>query len=118
MANTIIAGNTNPNGTDSADVSGAFSSLGFNLIGQTDGSSGWVKSDLLGTAAHPLVARLSPLGPNGGRPTPTEVPLAGSPALNHGSNALIPAGVTHDQRGMPRIAHGIVDIGAVEVQSG
>lgn len=117
LANTIVAGNTNPNGGDSADVSGVFSSLGNNLIGQTDGSSGWVKSDLTGTAAHPLVAKLSSLGPNGG-PTPTMVPLAGSPALNHGSNALIPAGVTHDQRGMPRIAHGIVDIGAVEVQSG
>lgn len=117
LANTIVAGNINPIGGDWADVSGVFSSLGFNLIGQTDGSSGWVKSDLTGTAAHPLVAKLSPVGPNGG-PTPTMVPLAGSPALNHGSNALIPAGVTHDQRGMPRIAHGIVDIGAVEVQSG
>jgi len=98
-------------------VSGAFSSRGFNLIGQTDGSSGWVQSDLKGNAAHPLLAKLSPLGPNGG-PTPTEVPLPGSPALNHGSNTLIPAGVFRDQRGMPRIAHGIVDIGAVEVQSG
>ncbi len=117
LANTIVVGNTNPNGGGSDDVSGAFSSRGFNLIGQTDGSSGWVQSDLKGTAAHPLLAKLSPLGPNGG-PTPTEVPLPGSPALNHGSNALIPAGVFRDQRGMPRIAHRIVDIGAVEVQSG
>lgn len=117
LANTIVDGNTDGTAGDSVDVSGVFSSQGFNLIGQIDGSSGWVKSDLLGTAAHPLLARLSPLGPNGG-PTLTEVPLSGSPALNHGSNALIPVGVTLDQRGKPRIAHGIVDIGAVEVQSG
>ena len=40
--------------------------------------------------------------------------LGGSPAINSGSNALVPAGVTTDQRGAPRIKDGTVDIGAFE----
>ena len=36
------------------DVSGTFTSQGNNLIGETDGSSGWVGSDLTGTIASPL----------------------------------------------------------------
>src|SRR5205823_15034975 len=62
--------------------------------------------------------RLGPLANNGG-PTQTMALLPGSPALNAGSNALIPAGVTTDQRGsgFARVwAGGTVDIGAFEVQ--
>jgi hypothetical protein len=44
------------------------------------------------------------------------LPLPGSPVLDAGSNALIPAGVTTDQRGLPRISGSRVDIGAVELQ--
>src|SRR5205823_1473934 len=42
--------------------------------------------------------------------------LVGSPAIDAGSNALIPAGVTTDQRGpgFPRTLNGAVDIGAFE----
>ena len=40
--------------------------------------------------------------------------LPGSPAIDAGNNALIPAGVTTDQRGLPRIVNGVVDIGAFE----
>ena len=40
--------------------------------------------------------------------------LPGSPALGAGNNALIPEGVTTDQRGLPRIVDGTVDIGAFE----
>ena len=52
---------------------------------------------------------------NGG-PTQTIALVAGSPAINAGSNALVPNGVTTDQRGpgYPRIALGTVDIGAYE----
>ena len=43
-------------------------------------------------------------------------PLPGSPAIDTGSNSLIPSGITTDQRGEPRIVHSFVDIGAVESQ--
>ena len=87
--------------------------LGNNLIGKTDGSSGWVSSDLTGTIASPLNPLLAPLGNYGG-PTQTMALLPGSPAIDAGNNALIPAGVTTDQRGLPRIVNGTVDIGAFE----
>ena len=41
---------------------GTFASLGNNLIGKTDGSSGWVSSDLTGTIAAPLNPLLAPAG--------------------------------------------------------
>ena len=40
--------------------------------------------------------------------------LPGSPAIDAGDNALVPDGVTTDQRGLPRVVNGIVDIGAFE----
>jgi len=42
--------------------------------------------------------------------------LPGSPALDAGSNVLIPAGISTDQRGagFPRVVNGTVDIGAFE----
>ena len=94
-------------------LSERFASLGNNLIGETDGSSGWVGSDLTGTIATPLNPLLAPLGNYGG-PTQTMALLPGSPAIDAGNNALIPAGVTTDQRGLPRIVNGVVDIGAFE----
>jgi predicted outer membrane repeat protein len=55
---------------------------------------------------------LAPLADNGG-PTPTRLPLPGSPARDRGTN---PANLTTDQRGAgyPRLLNGTVDIGAVE----
>ena len=112
VANSIIAGNTVNIGPD---VMGSFNSFGNNLIGETDGSTGWNSADLTGTVAHPLNPKLGALAINGGL-TQTMLPQAGSPVINAGSNALIPQGITTDQRGAPRISGGKVDIGAVEVQ--
>ena len=42
--------------------------------------------------------------------------LPGSPAIDKGSNSLIPSGVTTDQRGVRSIVNSTVDIGAVESQ--
>ena len=112
LGNTIVAGNTSRTGPDVSD-SGGMTSQGNNLIGKTNGSSGWVGSDLTGTSAAPLNALLAPLGNDGG-PTQTMALLPGSPAIDAGNNALIPAGVTTDQRGFNRIVNGTVDIGAFE----
>ena len=115
--NCIDAANSfTASGANSPDAGGAFNSLGFNIVGKSDGSTGFNGSDLTGTIANPLNAKLGTLANNGG-PTQTILPLPGSPAIDHGFNALVPSGVTTDQRGLARIVNGTVDIGAVEVQS-
>ncbi len=60
--------------------------------------------------------RLAPLSDNGG-PTPTRLPLEGSPALEAGDNAASYVATTpFDQRGegFPRVLGYAIDIGAVE----
>ncbi len=57
---------------------------------------------------------LGPLQNNGGPTQTMALPQFGSPAIDAGSNSAIPAGVTTDQRGSPRILDGTVDIGAYE----
>ncbi len=111
IGNTIVAENTAD--TSGPDGLGTFASLGNNLIGETDDSTGWVGSDLTGTIAQPLNPLLAPLGNYVGT-TQTMALLPGSPAIDAGNNALIPAGVTTDQRGLARIVNGVVDIGAFE----
>ena len=54
-----------------------------------------------------------------GGPTRTLALAAGSPAINAGSNtAALAAGLVFDQRGLNRIAGGVVDIGAFESGAG
>jgi len=115
IGNSIVATNTNGSG-GSVDVCGTFDSPGFNLVGATTGSTGFNVSDLTGTIASPLNADLGALANNGG-PTETLLPARNSPAVDAGSNMLIPSGVTTDQRGEPRIYNGTVDIGSVELQA-
>jgi hypothetical protein len=69
VADTIFANNTAPTGSD---VYGAVTSLGFNLIGNPSGRSGFVAADLLNV--DPL---LGPLQDNGG-PTETMALLPGT----------------------------------------
>ena len=80
------------------DVKGPVMSQGYNLIGQRDGSQGWLPSDLTGTSADPLDPLLGPLQDNGGL-TLTHAPLLGSPALGAGDPSL---DGTPDQRGSLR----------------
>ncbi len=114
LTNTIVAGNTAGTAGTGPDASGVFTSQGNNLIGETDGSSGWVGSDLTGTIAQPLNPLLAPLGNYGG-PTQTMALLPGSPAIDAGDDAAA-ASLTTDQRGVgfPRILGSHVDIGAYE----
>jgi len=108
---TILALNTvNGPGTNCGpDLSGNLGSLGHNLIGDSDGGSGFDRSDLLDV--DPL---LRPLQNNGG-PTETMALLPSSPAIDAGDNIDAP---DWDQRGpgYPRIVNGIIDIGAFEYQ--
>jgi hypothetical protein len=107
-----------------ADVSGDFTSQGFNLIGiAEDDSTGFtngVAGDQVGSDA-PIDPLLGPLQMNGG-PTPTQALLPGSPAIDQGFSF----GLHADQRGQPRphnfsalpnAPHGDgADIGAFELQ--
>ncbi|HEY2395779.1 MAG TPA: choice-of-anchor Q domain-containing protein [Rudaea sp.] len=68
--------------------------------------------------AHNIVGvdpMLGELGMNGG-PTPTLLPAANSPVLDTGDPAFMPP-PDDDQRGLPRVANGVIDIGAVERQT-
>jgi hypothetical protein len=98
--NTIIAGNT------PSDLVGNLGSLGHNLIGNTNGGSGFDDTDLLNV--NPL---LGPLQDNGG-PTQTMALLAGSSALNAGDPTQL--GMA-DQRGVAR--SGGVNIGAYQASA-
>jgi fibronectin-binding autotransporter adhesin len=125
LNNTLIAGNFRGSGTTRDDVSGAVAGtsannligVNTNLTGITNGSQG----NLIGTGATPIDAKLGTLAFSGG--VTQSIPLlAGSPAINAGSNtAATSAGLANDGRGGPFSrfsgAGGIVDIGAFEVQA-
>jgi filamentous hemagglutinin family protein len=108
LQNTIVAGNT---AKTAPDVSGEFTDLDNNLIGVSDGSTGFTVSKLIGTATQPIDPKLGDLVNNGGQ-TQTHALQSGSPAINAGNNAA--AVGDKDQRGAPRIQQGTIDIGAVE----
>ncbi|WP_195912148.1 DUF4214 domain-containing protein [Candidatus Contendibacter odensensis] len=120
LANSIVAGNSAATGKEiyrTPENTGIFTSLGHNLFGES-GADGLVNvtkaaTDLVLPGA--IATAIGDLANNGG-PTQTLLPVAGSLAIDHGDNALIPAGVTTDQRGVgfPRIVNTTVDIGAVE----
>ena len=95
-------------------LSGSFVSLGHNIIGVGDGSSGWTAADLVGSSADPVDPVIGPLADNGG-PTWTHALLPGSPAMNSGNNSLVDS--PDDQRGagFPRLYGNAVDVGSYEV---
>jgi hypothetical protein len=83
------------------DVSGAFISNGFNLIGKSNGSTGFtLATDRKGTIASPLNAKLDGRGlrTNGG-PTMTVALTAASPAVDRGTSNSLNGVLTTDQRG-------------------
>jgi hypothetical protein len=119
--NSIIAANSASD--SSPDVDGPVASEGHNLIGNVDGSSGWISSlsdpnhDFLGgtTSATALDPQLESLANNGG-PTSTMVLKVTSPAIDKGSDAVTgpPRNLAIDQRLLPRKQGDHVDIGAFE----
>jgi hypothetical protein len=133
LKNTIVAGNFRGTGTTRDDVSGDLDATGsFNLIGDGTNMSGLTNgtsNNQVGSSVSPINAMLGSLGSNGGA-TQTHLLLPGSPAINAGSNALLPTDtfdldadsdaaepVPVDQRGagFNRVVNTTVDIGAVEV---
>jgi CSLREA domain-containing protein len=109
--NTIIAVNmTNSGGPP--DVEGAFTSQGFNLIGDGTGSTGFtnnVNGDKVGSSAAAIDPKLDTAPAANGGPTKTVALLVGSPAIDAGNDANAPTG---DQRNYVRV--GTSDIGAFE----
>jgi hypothetical protein len=113
LFDTLIAGNYQgpAPATSASDIFGNVDSTSaFNLIGSGGGLVNGGSGNQVGVA----IVGLGTLADNGG-PTQTIALLPGSPAIDTGSNAYVPAGAT-DQRGLSRIANGTVDIGAFEVQ--
>jgi hypothetical protein len=82
---------------------------GSNLVQSLDGG-------VVATGPAPLTNApdLAPLGNYGG-PTQTMPTLPGSPAIGAGSVAANT--FSTDQRGYPRTQNGLIDLGAVELQS-
>ncbi len=117
IGNSILSGGVGPNATGncSKQASKRPSSKGFNL--ESANQCGFAAPGDLANADP----QLGPLGANGG-PTPTLVPAATSPAVDHGTGL----GLALDQRGLtrpidfPSIANAAggdgSDIGAVELQ--
>jgi hypothetical protein len=112
VTNTIIS-NDQAAGAFS-DIAGTLGySSAYNLIGVGGGVANGVRGNIVGVNNPELY----PLGNYYG-PTETMLPQDGSPAINDGSNSLIPQGVTTDQRGSARIVGSSVDIGSVETNGG
>lgn len=126
LKNTIVAGNTNGVG-GSADLFGTNFNVANsvnNLIGSASSAGGFVNGvngNIVGnngSGTIPIANILNTTLANNGGPTLTHALVAGSPALDKGSNAASnAAGLTTDQRGpgYPRIGGSFVDIGAFEL---
>lgn len=114
IQNSIVANNTS--GSVGPDIRSGFDSAGYNIIGNTSGVNNSTANTGDQFNVNPNVGALAD---NGG-PTRTHALLAGSPAINAGSNALAVDQngnpLQFDQRGScyKRIVGGTVDIGAYE----
>ena len=114
VRNTIIASNLPLADGLNPDVAGSFTSNGYNLIGDSTGSSGFAATgDIVGTSDNPIDPRLGSLSANGG-PTQTHALLEDSPAIDAGDPTVLDTDPTTDQRGFPRVSGARADIGAFE----
>ena len=113
LRNTIVARNAARTSPD-IDVTGSGALSGLNnLIGDGSGQSSLVNGssgNLVGSSASPIDPKLAE-GTSFGIGLS---PFAGSPAIDAGSDSLIPTGITTDIYGTPRIQGIRVNIGAVE----
>ena len=110
LTGTIVSGNTQVTGGDV--YGGAATSTAVDtLIGNATLSAfqGLADGVLIGDTGSPVDALLGPLANNGG-PTPTHLPLTGSPAID----ANVSNTSATDQRGAARPFGAAADIGSVE----
>lgn len=108
LRNSIVANNNAPT---APDLSGSFTP-NYTLVKNSGGANLSAGTGNLAAGTDPM---LGALGINGGL-TMSLLPAVGSPALNAGD----PAGAnltSGDQRNLPRVFAGRVDLGAVERQS-
>jgi hypothetical protein len=120
---TLHAVNTlfgNDTATVAPDFSGNFASAQNNFLGIGDGSSlspanPDANGNIVGSAPAPIDPLLGTFGNNGG-PTDTMALMAGSPAVDAGTDSVVqaPLNLTTDQRGLARLVGLHVDIGAYE----
>lgn len=101
ILNCIFYNNT---ASTSPDVNGNFLSVGFNIIGNSSGASGFIATDMIGV--DPM---LGPLQDNGGKTLTHAIPIS-SVAINAGSNCC--TAPMEDQRDSIRVCN--PDIGAFE----
>ena len=98
IRNSIIAGNRNNSAVP--DVSGSFTSGGFNLIGNVGVATGFNQTgDQTGTGASPINPGLVKVLAWKGGTVPTHVPLPSSPAVDKGNSF----NMLNDQRGFARL---------------
>src|SRR5579884_1015985 len=120
LTNTIVANNfIGAFQNIPSDMYGVVASTSANnLIGDGNGETGITNGsngNLVGQTNALLDPKLAALGNYGG-PTQTMELLPGSPAIDTGTST-VPGGLPlTDQRGLPRIINGVVDIGADEYQ--
>ncbi|NJN23398.1 MAG: right-handed parallel beta-helix repeat-containing protein [Acaryochloridaceae cyanobacterium RL_2_7] len=115
ISNSIISGNTAPQGSEfsidddegSSNISG-----GFNVVGQNGNSGGFpaIATDIIPSGSTDTV--LDPVLRDNGGPTQTHALVEGSPAID----AAADAGLLTDQRGVTRPQNQTPDIGAFEVE--
>jgi hypothetical protein len=110
ITNSIVGGNSGSPGADINNSEGILTCGGSNLVQSVDNSGGTIT----GPAPLTNAPDLAPLGNYGG-PTQTMPPLPGSPAIGAGSVAANT--FSTDQRGYSRTQNGLIDLGAVELQS-
>ena len=120
--NSIIYGNTA--GTEGDNVWNTNSStpaFAYSLIEGSGGSASWNAADFgidNGNNIDDNPLFVAPVAASSAPTTAGNYRLQlGSPAIDAGSNALLPAGVTTDLAGNPRTFNGTVDMGAFENQN-
>jgi len=115
LDNSVFADNVSsatPGAISGAGFTEASNNVFYNNTanGTADDQTGYATTAFVVAAAEPL----KPLADYGG-PTQTMAPVAGGAASCAGSLALLPGGVTTDQRGLPRVSGSCLDAGSVQV---